>query len=227
MAADEVLLDLARAGTASLRFYAWSPPTLSLGYFQTERVRHADPLLAGLPFVRRPSGGDTLVHDRELTYALALPPGPPWQMRAVSWQRHMHGVIASALRLLGVAAYLCDSPADHRFGSPLCFHHFTPGDLLVGKAKIAGSAQRRQRGALLQHGAVVLGQSPSNPSVPGIRDLAGLDLRATELAEAIQQEFERRTQWHLVCGDWTESEERRIAELVVAKYAHEDWNRKR
>src|SRR5262245_26411902 len=75
MAADEALLGSAVAGTASLRFYGWSPPTLSLGYFQPEGVRRRDARLAGLPYVRRPSGGRTLVHDRELTYALALPPG--------------------------------------------------------------------------------------------------------------------------------------------------------
>ncbi|MFL5922767.1 MAG: lipoate--protein ligase family protein, partial [Gaiellaceae bacterium] len=53
MAADEVLLESAGAGVASLRFYVWSRPTLSLGYFQPEAVRRSDPLLAELPWVRR------------------------------------------------------------------------------------------------------------------------------------------------------------------------------
>src|SRR5205814_9219218 len=79
MAADEVLLESAAAGIASLRFYGWSEATLSLGYFQPERLRHEDERLTGLPYVRRPSGGATLVHHHEVTYALALPAGPPWQ----------------------------------------------------------------------------------------------------------------------------------------------------
>jgi len=54
MAADEVLLESAAAGVASLRFYDWSEPTVSLGYFQPRGAR-----LAGLPYVRRPSGGMT------------------------------------------------------------------------------------------------------------------------------------------------------------------------
>src|SRR4051812_16012691 len=82
MAADEVMLEAAVAGTASFRTYGWTAVTLSLGYFQPAAVRLADPLLASLPFVRRASGGATLVHDREVTYALALPAGPPWQSRA-------------------------------------------------------------------------------------------------------------------------------------------------
>ena len=55
MAADEVLLEAAVAGVASLRFYGWSEPTVSLGYFQP-RTASAAPCLAGLPWVRRPSG---------------------------------------------------------------------------------------------------------------------------------------------------------------------------
>src|SRR5262249_13270053 len=73
VATDEALLESALAGVATLRFYGWSEPTLSLGYFQSHTIRLADPLLAELPFVRRPSGGDTLVQHHELTYALALP----------------------------------------------------------------------------------------------------------------------------------------------------------
>src|SRR5262249_20087454 len=85
MAADEVLLEGAVAGTAALRFYGWSEPTLSLGYFQPESERHTDAQLSPLPVVRRATGGSALVHDHELTYALALPAGFDWQPKGVSW----------------------------------------------------------------------------------------------------------------------------------------------
>src|SRR5437762_6826079 len=85
MAADETLLHSAASAVASLRFYTWTTATLSLGYFQPHAVRLSDPLLVELPFVRRPSGGATLVHHHEVTYALALPPhlqsGEPWLRR--------------------------------------------------------------------------------------------------------------------------------------------------
>src|SRR5437899_518235 len=81
MAADEVLLESAVRGLASLRFYGWPAATLSLGYFQPAAVRRADPTLSALPWVRRPSGGSALVHHHEITYALALPAGAPWQTR--------------------------------------------------------------------------------------------------------------------------------------------------
>src|SRR5262245_25376987 len=204
MAADEALLHSAVEGAASLRFYGWSPPTLSLGYFQSERVRHADPLLAALPFVRRPSGGDTLVHHHELTYALALPSGPPWQSRPVSWLRRMHAIIAAALEPWGVAASLHERPAGERRQRSLCFLNFTPGDLILNGAKIAGSAQRRHRGALLQHGAILLARSSHAPSLPGICELAGRLLYIEEFSHAIHREFARQTGWQLIVGDWTE-----------------------
>src|SRR2546429_99084 len=82
MAADEALLESASlSNVASFRAYAWTEATLSLGYFQPSALRLTDPLLAPLPYVRRASGGATLVHHREVTYALALPAGAPWQTR--------------------------------------------------------------------------------------------------------------------------------------------------
>src|SRR5262249_44203157 len=85
MAADEVLLEAASRGTASLRFYTWAEATLSLGYFQPAAER-----LPGLPWVRRASGGSALVHDQELTYCLALPAGAPWQRGGESWICRFH-----------------------------------------------------------------------------------------------------------------------------------------
>ena len=70
MALDEVLLEKAAQGQASLRFYQWASPTVSLGYFQPF---DASFYFKGLEVVRRPTGGDLLIHHHELTYALALP----------------------------------------------------------------------------------------------------------------------------------------------------------
>src|SRR5436853_407132 len=103
MAADETLLASAQAGVASLRFYGWTQATLSLGYFQPASVSVAAPLLSDLPWVRRCTGGEALVHHLELTYALALPQGISWQSRQQSWLCRMHRIIAAALAALGVS----------------------------------------------------------------------------------------------------------------------------
>jgi lipoate-protein ligase A len=227
MAVDEVLLHSAAAGTASLRLYGWSEATLSLGYFQPEHLRRTDQRLVVLPFVRRPSGGDTLVHDREVTYALALPAGSPWQ-GTEAWPRRMHRILGDALAELGVSAQLhvaASQPSP--FSGVLCFHHWTAGDLIVGTGKVVGSAQRRQRGSLMQHGAILLARSPHTPDLPGILELSGRSLTANHTIGAIVERFRRETGWEVVEDDWTTGERQSIAELVVGKYTQDAWNRKR
>jgi lipoate-protein ligase A len=206
--------------------YGWSEPTLSLGYFQPEAVRHSDPRLAALPFVRRPSGGDTLVHHHEVTYCLALPAGKPWQTPE-PWPGRMHAILAAALADCGVR--VADHPATDpaKFAGPLCFHHHTAGDLVHGSSKVVGSAQRRQRGALMQHGAVLLASSPATPSLPGVWELTGVTLSPERLSGAILAAFTRSTGWALEPATLTGSEQERVAALVAEKYTRDGWNRKR
>src|SRR5581483_4436749 len=168
-------------GVASLRQYTWQPATLSLGYFQPAAARTSDPLLATLPWVRRPSGGAALVHDRELTYALALPPGPAWRSTE-PWMARVHRVIATALSRLGLAGQVeAVTGATVKHGDVLCFQQYTAGDLLCRGKKVVGSAQRKYHQALLQHGAILLAQSPHTPELPGIRELTGISVRVPDL----------------------------------------------
>ena len=226
MAADEALLESAARGVASLRFYGWPEATVSLGYFQPERLRRADARLAPLPYVRRPSGGATLVHHHEVTYALSLPPGAPWQ-GSEPWLVRMHRVIADALADLGVSARLHAPAGDEPFQGFLCFRHFTAGDLLIGPGKVVGSAQRRQRGALVQHGGILLAQSPHTPSLPGIRELSGRSLTREEVCAAVLRRLGEQTGWQMVNGNWDEAERHRVEELAATKYGQDWWNRKR
>lgn len=226
MAGDEVLLESAAAGVASLRFYGWVEATLSLGYFQPEQLRRSDPQLAALPYVRRPSGGAALVHHQEVTYALALPAGPPWQT-GESWLRRMHGILASALADLGVLAGQHVPGGEEPFAGILCFQHLSVGDLLLGEAKVVGSAQRRQRRALMQHGAILLAQSPHAPVLPGIRELSGRSLPVAAVCAAATRAFARQMGWSLAAGEWTAAERQRRAQLAATRYASDAWNRKR
>ena len=172
MAVDEALLgDAAVHGQATLRFYQWSQPTLSLGYFQRHAERASHSASHACPWVRRASGGGAIVHDRELTYSLAMPisrvPGvsrAPLQMcwSAADLYMLMHVSLVAALARLGVTAWRHSEVAqsvrsnrslraprpDRDLSSTqpfLCFQRHTEGDVLCGGVKIAGSAQRRRR----------------------------------------------------------------------------------
>jgi lipoate-protein ligase A len=219
MAADEVLLEGADR-SACLRFYGWSEPTASLGYFQPHAIRPAN-----LPYVRRPSGGLTLVHHHELTYCLALPAGASWQ-GGEPWLRRMHRVIAAALGKLGVATHLHEGQDLHR-DTPLCFGHLTAGDLLLNGWKIGGSAQRRSRGALMQHGGILLAQSEFAPDLAGIRELTGRELSIAQLTHMIGAAFVEETLRHLIDTTWGAERRQRVITLVRRKYSRTEWNDKR
>ena len=224
MAADEVLLESAEAGGASLRFYTWSEPTLSLGYFQSAATRLADPLVAGLPFVRRMTGGDAIVHHHELTYALALPSARSWH-GGESWMFRLHLMIVRAFANLGVALDLMSADPG---GKPLlCFQHPTPGDVLWQGRKVVGSAQRKRRGALLQHGSILLATSPHAPQLPGLQDLTKKTLAADDVRAALIAEFAQQTGWHVQTIGWTPAEKERCEALARTRYAAEGWNGKR
>jgi lipoate-protein ligase A len=227
MAGDEVLLTSASAGQASLRCYAWSQPTLSLGYFQPHAERRLDPHWAELPWLRRASGGAALVHQHELTYALAVPAGTEWQPRDPAWLCRFHGLISTTLLQFGVTVHGVQCGAERKLGPVLCFRHHTPGDLVLDGHKIVGSAQRKHRGALVQHGGILLAQSPHAPSLPGLRELAGVALTPTELATALVQTVRQALPWPVVAEDWTPTEQQELRRLVHEKYTTTEWNEKR
>jgi lipoate-protein ligase A len=225
MAADEALLETALSGVASLRCYTWSEPTLSLGYFQPAAGRDQDRLLSQLPFVRRPTGGGAIVHQFELTYALSVPAGSAWHGKE-PWLDRMHAIIAAALQAQGVPARL-QPHAVQAAEQPLCFLQLMPGDVMVRTAKVVGSAQRRRKGALLQHGSILLSTSPFAPALSGMRELSGHNIAAPALCELLAAELVRRTDFVLEPAEWSPAEQDRLGNLAQVKYSHDSWNRKR
>lgn len=171
MAFDEALLEAAATrGETSLRIYRWSEPTLSLGYFQKELPPDLPAILRGLPCVRRLSGGGAILHHHEWTYSCALPKRHPLAGRTEDLYDAVHAALLRAFARLGVSAATrgtSDHEADGRF---LCFERGDARDILVAGRKVVGSAQRRRKGTVLQHGSVVLRTSPFAPHIPGLAD---------------------------------------------------------
>lgn len=227
MAADEAMLESAALGVASLRFYTWNEPTLSLGYFQPADDRLADPNLARLAWVRRSTGGAAIVHHHELTYALALPAGKEWAS-VEHWICRAHHILQRVLKEHGVESHAVVCGEEQKFGPVVCFLHQTPGDLLIGGSKVAGSAQRKLKGALLQHGSILLHRSEFVPHLPGICDRPGApQFTPNELAEELADAFAQDTGWAVAPGAWTVEELSRTATIRAEKYANPDWNEKR
>ncbi len=184
MAADELLAEESlRLDQALVRIYGWNEPAVSLGGFQRLADARGCAAIAGLPLVRRPSGGGAIVHGSDLTYAVAVPRSHPWGGDPQQLYDVFHESMAELLRARGIAAQ--QHPGrDPRAGDEsrfLCFDRRARGDLVVARAglpdghKILGSAQRRLQAAVLQHGSLLL-ERPTAPGEsgrhPGLRDLA-------------------------------------------------------
>lgn len=222
MARDEAMLESAARGVASLRFYTWTEPTLSLGYFQP-----SPPPRVGVAVVRRSTGGAGIVHHHELTYAVALPARPEWRSEE-SWICRVHRLVRDVLAAHGIESRLVVCGEEAKLGQVLCFLHQTPGDLVIENSKVAGSAQRKLRGALSQHGSILLRRSEHAPELPGINDFAGKDLFTPEsLAELLKAKFAVATGARLEQGEWTAEELFRLPQIRSEKYANAGWNGKR
>lgn len=223
MATDEAMLNAAaNQGVASLRFYGWSEPTVSLGYFQPAAER-----VPGLPWVRRGTGGAMLVHHHELTYALALPAGAVRLPENESWICRMHHIIQGVILNHGKPTEAVTCGRERKLGDRLCFLHQTPGDVLADGHKIVGSAQRKSHGALLQHGGILLSRSDHAPELPGIREQLGLEFEPQSLALSIADAFTASTGFVPTPTEWTMQDDAERDRLIVEKYGNDDWNAKR
>jgi lipoate-protein ligase A len=155
MAADAALLDdVIAGGTPALRLYRWTPPALSLGRFQPDDDVDLDACVRhGVDVIRRPTGGQGLLHGPDLTYAVVmpLPTGAAGTVDAV------YGYVAAAL-IAGLARIGVDAAIARHDGpaGPVCFAGQQGADLRVGDRKLCGSAQVRRDGAVLQHGSILL-----------------------------------------------------------------------
>jgi lipoate-protein ligase A len=252
MALDEaLLLEAAESGLAGLRFYEWDQPTLSLGYFQryADRAVHVPSLRCAL--VRRTTGGGAILHDHELTYSCTLPSGHPLARRAEGLYYAIHESIADVLAGFGIAAHLqsCDERAlDFPSQAPtggcgcaatapatagkasrsanepfLCFERRTAGDIIFNGQKVVGSAQRRCRGAVLQHGSILLARSSNAPELPGVSELAGRRVDARELAAKLRAVLSDRLRFDFEDKVPVSETLQRAAAIEASKFSTDLW----
>ena len=253
MAVDHALAACLSPGEAVLRIYRWSRPTVSFGRNEPARDRY-DPAaghVAGVEFVRRPTGGRAVLHDRELTYAAVLPLTKRRGLTA-TYELINRGLV-EALCSLGVPAVMAEGrgvPAGLESGP--CFDEPAPGEVTVAGRKLVGSAQVLREGVILQHGSLLIG--------PGQERLLGLvsttpgspvgenatepgKYRRVQAPISLEEVLGRAPPWsHLVeavisglsgvtGGDWQRgelTEPERVKSIGFAeRYASEDWTWRR
>jgi lipoate-protein ligase A len=105
----------------------------------------------------------------------------------------------------------------------LCFQRRERGDVLAGECKIAGSAQRRQRGAVLQHGSVLLARSRFAPELPGISELLSDEVNIQRLRQAWLVRLAKRLKMDVSQAALPDTLLQAAREIAERKFAHPDW----
>lgn len=255
MAVDEVLLEgmVRDRGLPVIRFYGWRPPAVSFGYGQ-DPGREVDPARcaeAGVEVVRRITGGRAVLHWEELTYSVVCTESDPiLGGRVEDTYRRIGESLVEGLRRFGVDAVLERAslrPPRHRTGevtSP-CFSSIARSEIKVRGRKLIGSAQRRLKGAVLQHGSVLTGPAhrrlldllPPMPATVLESWRAQLQEGSVDLAECLGEEvdlhrlsrslaagFEQALGVDLVPGALGPEEEARAAVLASERYGEPRWS---
>lgn len=253
MAIDEALLNSVAVGAPpTLRFYGWKRPTLSLGYFQplSEAKAWAEQTGVALgadgevDLVRRSTGGGAILHHAELTLSLTLPMNVSDTGAREATYRNVHAAIAGELKRLGVdakpfrtlgtnAVSRMDADAatsakgNQRDEPFLCFQRRTDEDLIVNGYKVLGSAQRRTKGALLQHGSLLWSVSPHADVLPGMQQLSGRSLDLGAFVRGLQQRLATIFGMDWQAGSLESTELEAAEQIVTQRYGNPDWTAKR
>jgi lipoate-protein ligase A len=245
MAIDEALLRARIAGEAppTVRFFAWAPPAVSLGYGQPldARIDVAAGARLGIGLVRRPTGGSAILHEgpaAELTYSVVARAGDfPGADDLLETYRVLGSGLAAGLRRLGIAAEVVPLTRSRATAPTFCFARTGSYEIAVDGKKVAGSAQRRQARTFLQHGSILLDADPARLAAvfPGVEDpLAGVTTLAAALGRRVG--FDDAAQalaaglgevlGPLAPGGLAPSETALVERLVATKYATEAWTRR-
>jgi lipoate-protein ligase A len=120
----------------------------------------------------------------------------------------------------------------------LCFQRQSPGDVILvspdnstasrePSRKVLGSAQRRHRGAILQHGSLLLEKSASAPELAGLSDLTGPGPSVRQLISAVCAELTAACHVRLLPYELSPELQSKAAEIANTKYGSPAWTNRR
>ena len=251
MAIDEAIFrENQRTDTPpTLRFYSWSPPSVSLGYFQAtwKEVNVEACRRYSVDIVRRPTGGKAVLHENDLTYAvIASERNPLFPPDILGTYKVISGCIARGLSELGIETEMEGNGRSYQDDSlkAACFSSPSRYELLAKKKKICGSAQLRSKGIFLQHGSILVDFDPVKTcalllpqegdrsrqtkklreSVTSIYEQIGAPVPVEHICHIMKKGFEKKLDIELVEGCLTPEEESLKLRLMNDKYMNDKWN---
>ncbi|WP_297500821.1 biotin/lipoate A/B protein ligase family protein [Thermococcus sp.] len=235
MAIDEAILLARIEGKVpdTVRLYAFSPSSITIGRFQSVRhdVNLDEARKLDIPIVRRITGGGSVFHDEfgEITYSVIIGEDFHPSLRNVeSSYRYLAGPLVDALNDLDLEAAFSGL-----------------NDIVVNGKKISGSAQTRRKGIILQHGTFmyatrvdvlgrVLRASKEKLRDKGVSSIwervttlerEGIRLTRWEAYELLRESFTRG--FDIEEGELTDYELELAEKLIEERYGNREWNEMR
>ena len=253
MAIDEaMLLNQESHPQPTLRFYDWSQPTFSFGYFQriTDEVDVDACTSRGIELVRRMTGGGTVIHGWDVTYAIIVPHGSGVLPGSISAS---YGVISKCLingfQGIGVdAKSQIKKPTQNNRHDELssdvlpniCLTNLARYDIMLDGKKIAGVSQRRKQIGVMHQGYIALDMPPPDileivSKHSNFDQLVGGKSTAINIGEctpihrgqiesAVAAGLEKILGIQLVAGVLSVEEMESANRLAQTKYTAAEWN---
>ena len=241
MAIDEALLESVDSGGPPVfRLYSFSPATLSVGRFQKTRSLFDFEALRrdGIEFVRRPSGGQAVLHSDEITYSCVIGRGHLEGFSKRGVYRYVIPLLISGLNRVGIRDARSITNIRGERSDPDCFA--TGGEYEVDNSrrqKLIGSAQMITKTAVLQHGSI-----PISEAYRSISRYFAESNRTEADASSLSEELGRPIAFHdarvafeevirgipgATSSALSDEERNRSAALSEEKYRSLEWNERR
>ena len=189
-----------------LRFYRWTEPAYTIGYFQKFPADKDDTY----PVVRRLTGGLSVLHNTDLSYSLIVSDKIwPYIYDQEQTYKIFHENIRKSLEKINI---FCDKTKieNDSLKSYSCVQTLYKDDLLLNGRKIVGSCQRRRSKKILVEGSIHLKLTQ-------------------EQSETFSNEFFKNLSYTLKCDtinkDLTKEEISAAEELCKEKYDTDKWNK--
>lgn len=253
MAIDEAILWSCQRGytPATLRFYRWARPTLSIGYLQKVFEEFDVKVCQELkyPIVRRITGGRAVLHDQEVTYSVVISKESSFFSTSIlQAYRVLGNGLIQGCKILGIGAQMVSrSVKPHSQDGfdkdkfPICFTAPSWYEIVVAGKKLIGSAQRRLEGALLQQGSILMKFNPEplaavlrfkskkvlkelTNRITSIKDLLKEEISYQQVMSAMMRGFEQGCGITFQEADLTPLEWKVAYQLYRMKYSKEAWN---
>jgi lipoyl(octanoyl) transferase len=229
MAVDEAILDSINKGTSplTLRFYGWSRPAVSIGYFQSiEKIKNK--LTKKVDFVRRITGGGAVYHSTDITYSLIIENNGKYEVK--NFIKSVSGFLLAGLHKLnrGFRLYIRDAEPVS-VSDCLCFSGPQYGDVVFNRKKIGGGAQRRSGKAILYQGSILFekvhGYNGLFKNSVSLKDIVGEKCSRPDIQGLIAGSFASGFSATIKTGDVLKHE-KKLAEDLLQKYKSYFWNNK-